>query len=327
MKVKFNKFERIAGLFVLTAIGGTLVAGAVIAVKKGWFERKVELKTKFETASGLNPGTQVQMSGLRIGSVDSVELVADNEVIVTFTIPHKHLLKIRKNSHAQTIRPFLIGDKVLEITVGTADSPQLEPGEFVSSTASTDLMDLLGGRKLGAFLEEMGSIMGSMKTIIKAFGEERRAENVIRVFDEVLPLFKNVNSMANEVTELGKQANHNKNMKKMVENVVLATDQINKALPEIVSVVQTSPHLAKDMVSIVENLSKLTAEMTQILPAFSQVAPEIPLATKRAIEAMDEAVVVLKAMQKSFLLKGSVEEVREEEEKRKREGERLPASE
>ena len=47
---------------------------------------------------------------------------------------------------------------------------------------------------------------------------------------------------------------------------------------------------------------------------------DLPRAGRRIVEALDETVVVLKALQKSFILKSAAEEVREEESKR------LPAS-
>ena len=65
--------------------------------------------------------------------------------------------------------------------------------------------------------------------------------------------------------------------------------------------------------------------MTKALaPAFDSVGEELPRASLRALEALDEAVVLLKAMQKTFLLSGKVEDVREEEEKQKK---RQPANE
>ncbi len=337
MMLKFNKFERVAGLFVITAIMGCFAAGVVVAVKKGWFERKVEFKTKFESAAGLTPGTQVQMAGLRVGSVDSVELISDNQVIVTFTIPFKHLNKIREDSVVHTIRPFLIGDKVLEITVGTETAKPVLPGAFVASEGSVDLMDIIGGRKLGTYLEGMGSLMTSLRTVLNAFSDTKRAEALVQVFDQLHPLLVNVNMMAKEMTSLSQQATRKKNLQKIVDNLVTVTNVLDTAMPQLTEVVESNPHLAKDMAGMVQDLSKLTAEMTKVLPVFTELAPELPRVSRRAIEAMDEAVVILKAMQKSFLLKGSVQDVREEEaalakkkeEEKKKEdqSERMPASE
>jgi phospholipid/cholesterol/gamma-HCH transport system substrate-binding protein len=62
--------------------------------------------------------------------------------------------------------------------------------------------------------------------------------------------------------------------------------------------------------------------MTKALaPALETVGEDLPQASVRALEALDEAVVLLKAMQKTFLLSGKVEDVRKEEKNR-----RTPAS-
>ena len=64
------------------------------------------------------------------------------------------------------------------------------------------------------------------------------------------------------------------------------------------------------MTELVGHLNTLTSELA---PAVKAVGPKLPNASLRALEALDEAVVILKAMQKSFLLSGKVQDVREEE--------------
>jgi phospholipid/cholesterol/gamma-HCH transport system substrate-binding protein len=51
-------------------------------------------------------------------------------------------------------------------------------------------------------------------------------------------------------------------------------------------------------------------------PATKAVEGELPGASVRLIEALNETVVTLKAMQKSFFMRSNVEEVRDEEAKR-----------
>lgn len=313
MKVKFSKFERVAGIFVLMAMVGCVAAGVFVAIQKGWFERKIELRTTFDSASGLTPGTQVQMSGLRVGSVDSVELLSDTQVMVTFNVSQRHFSKIKKDSVVRTIRPFLIGDKVLEVSVGSEGSGHVQPGGLIAAESSMDLMDLLGGRQLGDALKEMGTLMSSVRTLFQAFADPKRASALVQMFDQLLPLVTHANRMAIEMTTLGKQVNRKKNMQRIVENMIVMTNTLNSAMPQIQEMIASSPHLARDIGSIVENLASLTNEMNKLFPALAEIAPELPRASRRAIEAMNEAVIVLKAMQKSFLLRSSAEEVREEE--------------
>jgi phospholipid/cholesterol/gamma-HCH transport system substrate-binding protein len=55
-----------------------------------------------------------------------------------------------------------------------------------------------------------------------------------------------------------------------------------------------------------------------IEPTVKEIGPDMPRVSRRAIEALDEMVITLKAMQKSFLLSGKVKDVKEEEVERKR---------
>ena len=71
----------------------------------------------------------------------------------------------------------------------------------------------------------------------------------------------------------------------------------------------------------------LTDEVQKTLPLLKEAAPEIPHASRRALEALDETVVTLKAIQKSFLLRGNVEDVRKEEAVREQKKTRVPAAE
>jgi len=68
----------------------------------------------------------------------------------------------------------------------------------------------------------------------------------------------------------------------------------------------------------------LTTEFKVVLPALAEIAPELPKTSRRAVEALDEAVVLMKALQKSFFVKGNAQEVRLEE--AERESKRLPAT-
>jgi phospholipid/cholesterol/gamma-HCH transport system substrate-binding protein len=51
-------------------------------------------------------------------------------------------------------------------------------------------------------------------------------------------------------------------------------------------------------------------------PAVKEVEGELPGASVRLVQALNETVVVLKAMQKSFFMRSSVKEVKEEEHER-----------
>jgi phospholipid/cholesterol/gamma-HCH transport system substrate-binding protein len=68
MRFHFSKFERVAGLFVLTAFFSFSIFLIAVAVKQGWFDSKIFFTTVFESAEGVHPGSIVQISGLKAGA-------------------------------------------------------------------------------------------------------------------------------------------------------------------------------------------------------------------------------------------------------------------
>lgn len=284
-KIRLTHYERVAGLFVVTAIVGCLVAAVSVAIKQGWFEEKIKFQTYFENADGLHEGTVVQMAGLRAGSVTEVQLESDNKIKVSFYVLGKFRDKVKEDSSAQLIRPFLIGDRMLDVSVGSAELEPLAAMSIIPSQEATDVMSLLSGKKLGLYMSQTAQMLENLKTVMEAFLSKDRTQNMVKIFDKLNPLIENMNTMSLEVTKLSKQATDQNNMKAVMMNVATLTSELNKTIPE------------------------LTA-------ALKEVGPDMPKTARRAVEALDEATVLIKAMQKSMLLRSNVEEVRLEEKKR-----------
>lgn len=285
MKIKITYYERVAGLFVLFAILGCMIAAASVAIKQGWFEDKIYFQTYFENADGLHEGTVVQMAGLRAGSVSEVQLEADNKIRVVFYVLGKFRDKVKKDSVAQLIRPFVIGDRMLDITVGSPNINMLQAGETLPSNEATDIMSILSGKKLGNYMAQTAQMLENLKVVMEAFLSKDRTEAMIKIFDKLNPLIENMNTMSVEVTKLSKQATEKNNMQAVMANVALLTAELNKTIP-------------------------------QLNAAMKEMGPELPKTARRAVEALDEATVLIKAMQKSMLLRSNVEAVRAEEKAR-----------
>jgi phospholipid/cholesterol/gamma-HCH transport system substrate-binding protein len=72
------------------------------------------------------------------------------------------------------------------------------------------------------------------------------------------------------------------------------------------------------MNSMSVEMTKMGHEVNKVLPGVNRaVGKDMPHAAVRAVEALNEATVLLKAMQRNFFVRGSVSEVREEEKSRR----------
>lgn len=282
MKMKFTKVEKVAGVFVLAAVALSLFSFIGIAVKKGWFSPRESYYTHLPSAEGVAVGTAVQMSGLKIGSVRDVQLVSQDKVKVKFDVFSEYTSKIGAESHVMVFRPFLIGEKVIDIQAHEDSEAPLEPGSEIPALATTDIMDILSGKKMSLALNSIDQLTSSLKVIGEAFADEKRAKEFVRILDQLEPLVKNMNKMSLEMSK--------------VTSVALKEQRLE---------------------TMMDNLNVLTTEFKKITPAIAAVAPELPETSLRAVEALNETVVLLKAMQKSFFLRSHVESVREEEQERK----------
>lgn len=310
MKIKFNRFERIAGLFVLTAVVGCLSVAVVVAVKRGWFATKIPFETSMVSAEGIHPGTVVQISGLRAGSVDDVELISAEKIRVRFEVLQKFHDQIRADSTVQVVRPFVIGERVIEINVGSENEPRLAAGHAIPLKSSFDIMDIFSGKKLGPFLGTLEKLSENLRVLGEAFADPTRTKALVEMFDRLAPLIGNMNSMAQGVVKVTDTVTRQKRLEILISNL----SEISAALGPIVpAMVAEAPDMGHQLGQMVKNLNVLTAEMTKLAPAIAAIAPDLPKTSLRAVEALNETVVLLKAMQKSFLLRGKVEEVKEEE--------------
>lgn len=322
MRIKFNKFERVAGLFVLVAVGGFLFSMIGVAVKQGWFESKTTYHTVFDSADGIHSGTQVVMAGLRVGSVEAVELRKDNRIDVEIAVFSKFAPRIKADSKTQLVRPFIIGERNIEINVGAEDSAVLAANTEIPSVETMDLMSLMSGKKIGEAMGEMGDVVKNLRFLAEAFLDKDRTASLVKIFDRIDPLLINMNTMSVEVVKLSKQATKDDRFANVMKELAITTKELNAMLPDLRD---RAPRMANDLEKLVSNMAILTESSKVLLPALAEIAPDLPRSSRRAVEALDEAVVLLKAMQKSFMLRSNAQEVRDEEAKRDGQN-RKPAS-
>lgn len=314
MKLKFNKFERIAGAFVLSVVIGSVMVVASLAIHKGWFEQTLIFRTELQSAEGIWPGTAVHISGIRAGQVEVLDLKAHQKIDVTLKIKAKYQHLLREDSQVFVERSFVIGEKFLDITVGSQDSQILKEGSTIAHIKTVDILEMVSARRLGNGLQALSGVIDNLEKVLVAFSDPERSQAVIQTFDNLAPLTKNLN-------ELSVQLIDGQNVGTLVKNLAKTTTELNSLLPVIK---QHSPEMASNLKSIVKDMAVMTEQFVKLAPAIDQLSGQLPESGKRAIEAIDQATVVLKAMQKTFLLRSAAEEVKKEELKRP---ERLPAQE
>jgi phospholipid/cholesterol/gamma-HCH transport system substrate-binding protein len=102
-------------------------------------------------------------------------------------------------------------------------------------------------------------------------------------------------------------------------------NRVDSQLPQIFA---STDKLTKEALLALHGSNKLIVDLQEAAPLLKTAAKELPEASIKSVRAINEAIIVLKAMQKSFFLRGGVEDVKKEialeaEEKEKN---RVPAN-
>lgn len=137
-----NYFEIIVGTFVLLCAGFFFFSSfksAKIKTNYGY-----NLIAKFDDAGGIEAGSDVKISGIKVGTVNNN--VLDNQTyraILTFGISNE--VKLPNDSSAKIVSSGLLGEKYLEISPGGSED-FLKDGEEINFTQSSINFEQLLGK-------------------------------------------------------------------------------------------------------------------------------------------------------------------------------------
>jgi phospholipid/cholesterol/gamma-HCH transport system substrate-binding protein len=152
------------GAFILS---GLLVFFAIIyllGAQARYFERKYDLVAEFTEVGGLIEGATVRLAGVQIGRVTAVTLPEQpgGKVRVTLTVARRYSERIRKDSEAKISTQGLLGDKIVEISLGSPSAPALGPGETLVSKESFEMQQMF---KAGVeTMQTVRELASSLKT-------------------------------------------------------------------------------------------------------------------------------------------------------------------
>jgi phospholipid/cholesterol/gamma-HCH transport system substrate-binding protein len=146
--MKKNVFETMMGAVVLMVAAGFIYiayqSGTIAAPTHGY-----TLQARFDQVDGLNVGSDVRISGLKVGTITEQKVDPKTyQAVVTIALNNE--IKVPKDSTALITSESLLGGKYLSIMPG-ADEEMLANGGVIRYTqSSVNLEQLLGKFAFGS---------------------------------------------------------------------------------------------------------------------------------------------------------------------------------
>ena len=184
-----NAVKLRVGVFVILALLTFLGLIYALGARARLFESRYTVHAEFTEVGGLLEGATVRLAGVQIGRVTAVTLPGQpgGKVRVDLTLARRFSDRIRKNSVARIETQGLLGDKIVEITVGDATSPPLAPGEMLVSRDPADFGRIISSgaetaknvAELAISLKEAADKVNQSKIIENAAATVNKLGNVV----------------------------------------------------------------------------------------------------------------------------------------------------
>ncbi|MBI4240516.1 MAG: MCE family protein [Candidatus Rokubacteria bacterium] len=166
------------GVFILVSLAVFLGLVYLLGAQARLFEPKYNLVAEFTEVGGLISGATVRLAGVQIGRVSRVTLpeAPGQKVRVTLTIARRFGDRIRKDSVARIETQGLLGDKLVEISLGSAGAPALKPGEAIVTRDPVELARLAG--ESVEILKNVSGLSANLNSAVEAFNKAGTLENL-----------------------------------------------------------------------------------------------------------------------------------------------------
>jgi phospholipid/cholesterol/gamma-HCH transport system substrate-binding protein len=128
MEATKNKRTVAVGIFIFLGLVVLVVGVLAIGNIRKAFGKKVTASAVFEDVEGLQAGSNVWFSGVKVGTVKTIRFYGKSQVEVTLNIEEKSQEYIRQDAKAKISTDGLIGNKIVMIYGGTAALPPIEDG-------------------------------------------------------------------------------------------------------------------------------------------------------------------------------------------------------
>jgi len=185
------------GVFLIIALALGATAIVLIGRTGNVFGERYQLVTLVRSAAGLVPGAEVQLAGQAVGQVDRVALILPENrpeggqaVALWLEVNVAVQAQIREDSRAQVRTQGLLGDRLIDIRPGSAESRILQDGDTLQAASSVDFDALIaeGSEAVGDLVEITSNLAELTRSVLEGEGTIGQLVTDAALYDRMVSL-------------------------------------------------------------------------------------------------------------------------------------------
>ena len=282
---KFRYVNEIAGGFVLLVVVLLIVGVVVAGHAQHWFEvvRRVNIVFPPEGSLDLQKGSEVYILGTRVGAVDEITVADDGSMAGRISIRGEFIRFVRADSKAIVRKKFgVAGDAYIDITKGQGDEwPEDRPLVCVKDVEIMETVQKLIQQFRDATLPAIDQLRKAVEEYTNLAADLRNPEGHLQ------QLLAHLNQIAAGLEKGEGMAGR-----------VLRDPKMAAQLDDVVASIQASLADVKKIMADLNDSSSIVKDEMQDMPG-------VVLQTR---QTMQETEKLITSIQKSWLLRGNVEQ-------------------
>ncbi|UII26287.1 MlaD family protein [Fulvivirga maritima] len=189
------------GVFIVIGIAFFIGMVYFLGSQQQLFGDKVRITTTFKNVSGLQPGNNVRFSGIKVGTVKDIEIATDSTVRAVLLINKESAQFIKEDAFASIVSDGLMGNKIVSISAGGAQSKSIAQDDELKSKEPVSLDDVVA-----SFKQTSDNAQDLTANLLTISNQIKNAEGLLGKVVSDTSMAQRVTSMVASLEESSKHA-------------------------------------------------------------------------------------------------------------------------
>lgn len=181
------------GVFVIIALLVLTVTVFVIGQERSMFTSKMKVHTSFADINGLVVGAPVRLAGVDVGRVTKIAFSDDlrrPEARIEIAIESEFTPRLRRDSRAFIDSKGLLGDKLINLSVGSPSEPAVKSGDYITPRQGSSFESV--AKELEQTAGAVGRAAQSAQGAVDRVATPEVSENVRRITASLASILEEV---------------------------------------------------------------------------------------------------------------------------------------
>jgi len=262
------------GLIVLASLFLLAVGILRLGGNAGFLARSYTLYLHLENTFGLKIGSTVRLAGIQVGNVEDISFSPDPanpEVIIRMDISRKYEDRIREDSTVSIRSLGLLGDKYVDISVGTPKSKIMHDGDSFRNMPTPEFSNVLN--KASSGIDGLNSVIDQLRVVVADVNQGRGTVGLMlkdpKLYHDLDKAVKDIDSVAEKLQNPDGSFGRLINEPELYENLLEVSDKAKQVADKLntgsLAMLSEDPQFYKNLMDISDNLNLVSESAKQLV--------------------------------------------------------------